>query len=110
MRCAVEVPMSSLSAWMLSLSASISLLLGVSASLRPDSVRQANSAAPAAGKTADGPAKHAVQRIDLSAAINVNLPPTSRELEAVSFRTPDGKSGWVLRLPRRGPPRDTAFS
>jgi len=35
--------------------------------------------------------------------MNVNLPAISRDLEAVSFGTPDGKAGWVLQLPAGGP-------
>jgi hypothetical protein len=102
--------MSSSSPWTLLLCASMSLLLGVSGSLAPDSGRQAKSAAPAASKTADGPAKQAVQRIDLSTAMNVNLPATSRDLEATSFGTPDGKSGWVLRLPGGRPIATPAYA
>ena len=90
--------MSSPSVWTLSLCTSISLLLGVSALLTPDSRQEVKTATKAPSKAADGPAK-AAQRIDLSTAMNVNLPATSRDLEAVSFGTPDGKNGWVLRLP-----------
>src|ERR1700687_724945 len=102
MRCAVEVSMSSPNAWTLSLCTSISLLLGVSALLTPDSRQEVKTATKAPSKAAAGPAR-AAQRMDLSTAMNVNLPATSRDLEAVSFGTPDGKNGWVLRLPRGGP-------
>src|SRR5260370_26500692 len=98
MRCAVEVSMSSSSAWTLSLCTSISLLLGVSALLTPDSRQEVKTATKTPSKAADGPAK-AAQRIDLSTAMNANLPATRRDLEAVSFCTPDGKNGWVLRFP-----------
>src|SRR5882672_12262289 len=90
----MEVPMSYPSAWTLSLCTSISLLLGVSTLLTPDSRQEVKVA----------------QRIDLSAAINVNLPATTRDLEAVSFGTPDGKNGWVLRLPGGRPIATPAFA
>src|SRR3981081_3829004 len=109
MRCAVEVFMSSPSVWTLSLCTSISLLLGVSALLTPDSRQEVKTATKAPSKAADGPAK-AAQRIDLSTAMNVNLPATSRDLEAVSFGTPDGKNGWVLRLPGGRPIATPAYA
>jgi len=105
----MEVPMSYPSAWTLSLCTSISLLLGVSTLLTPDSRQEVKAAPRAPNKAADGPAKVA-QRIDLSAAINVNLPATTRDLEAVSFGTPDGKNGWVLRLPGGRPIATPAFA
>ena len=99
--------MSSPTAWTLSLCTSISLLLGVSTLLTPDSRQEVKTATKTSSKAADGPAKVA-QRIDLSAAINVNLPATKQDLEAVSFGTPDGKTGWVLRL-RRATHRHTSL-
>src|ERR1700674_1583049 len=110
MRCAMEVPMSYPSAWTLSLCTSISLLLGVSALLMPDSRQEVKTAPTAASKAADGPVKTIAQRIDLSAATNVNLPEISRDLEPVSFGTPDGKNGWVLRLPGGRPIATPAFA
>src|SRR5467141_1467661 len=109
MRCAVEVSMSSPSAWTLSLCTSISLLLGVSALLTPDPRQEVKTATKAPSKAADGPAKAAL-RIDLSTAMNVNLPAASRDLEAVSFGTPDGKTGWVLRLPGWRPIATPAYA
>ncbi len=96
-------------AWTLSLCTSISLLLGVSALLTPDSRQEVKTATKTSSKAADGPAKVA-QRIDLSAAINVNLPATKQDLEAVSFGTPDGKTGWVLRLPGGRPIATPAYA
>ncbi len=101
--------MSSSSAWTLSLCTSISLLLGVSALLTPDSRQEVKTATKTPSKAADGPAK-AAQRIDLSTAMNVNLPATSRDLEAVSFGTPDGKNGWVLRFPGGRPIATPAYA
>src|SRR2546429_5179433 len=92
----LEVPMSSPSAW---LSAGVGLLLAVSALLMPDSRPEVKTARTAPDRASDGPVKASALRIDLSKAINVNLPATSRDFEAASFGTPDGKSGWVLRLP-----------
>jgi Ca-activated chloride channel family protein len=103
--------MSSPSAWMLSICSSISLLLGVSALLsRPEPREQAKVEAQATSKTAEPPAKQAAQRIDLSKAMNVSLPATNRNLEAVSFGTPDGKTGWVLRLPGGRPIATPAYA
>ena len=102
--------MSSPTTWTLSLSTSISLLLGVSALPTPGS-RQEVKGPPttAASKAGDRPAKTA-PRIDLSAAMNVNLPATRRDLEAVSFGTPDGKNGWVLQLPGGRPIATPAYA
>src|SRR2546428_8598109 len=106
----MEVPMSSPTAWTLSLCTSISLLLGVSALPTPDSRQEAKAATTATDKAADRPAKAAARRIDLSVAMNVNLPATTRDLEAVSFGTPDGRSGWVLRLPGGRPIATPAYA
>ncbi len=103
--------MSSSNALTLSLCASISLLMGVSALLSsPEAHQQTKSEAQATSKIADAPVKQATQRIDLSKAMNVNLPATSRDLEAVSFGTPDGNSGWVLRLPGGRPIATPAYA
>ena len=90
----------------------MSLLLAASSLL---SLRAAHKpAAPepqAAGKTADATAaKQAAQKIDLSQATNVNLPAASRDLVAESFGTPDGRSGWVLRIPGGRPIATPAYS
>src|SRR6266849_5216373 len=103
--------MSSPTAWTLSLCTSISLLLGATAMLTPDSRQEAKSApTAAASKASEMPAKQTAQRIDLSAAMNVNLPATSRDLEAAAFGTPDGKTGWVLRLPGGRPIATPAYA
>ena len=102
--------MSSPSAWTLSLCTSISLLLGVSALRTPDSRQELKAATTAPSKAADKPVKAGAQRIDLSKAMNVNLPATGRDLEAASFGTPDGKTGWVLRLPGGRPIATPAYA
>jgi len=96
--------------WRLSVCASLILLVGVSAALSRDSRQDAKSAPAAANKAADGPAKQAAQRIDLAKAMNVNLPVIGRDLEAASFGTPDGKTGWVLRLPGGRPIATPAYA
>ena len=102
--------MSSQTSWMLSLGMSLSLLLGVTALCRPDSNQEVKTVAAAASKDADGPAKQAVRRIDLNTAVNVNLPSPKRDLESTSFGTPDGKRGWVLRLPGGRPIATPAYA
>ncbi|OLD81237.1 MAG: hypothetical protein AUF67_09045 [Acidobacteria bacterium 13_1_20CM_58_21] len=103
----LEVPMSSPSAW---LSAGVGLLLAVSALLTPDSRPEVKTARTAPDRASDGPVKTSALRIDLSKAMNVNLPATSRDFEAASFGTPDGKSGWVLRLPGGRPIATPAYA
>ena len=39
-----------------------------------------------------------LQKVDLGAATDVALPSSQVALKAVSYRTPDGRSGWVLRV------------
>lgn len=38
-------------------------------------------------------------KIDLGKSVKVSLPEATRELKPANFRTPDGKTGWVVRLP-----------
>jgi Ca-activated chloride channel homolog len=102
--------MSSQTGWTLSLGASLCLLLGVTALCTPDSPQDVKTVTAAASKAADGPSKLAVRRIDLSTAVNVNLPTPKRDLEAESFGTPDGKTGWVLRLPGGRPIATPAYA
>ena len=40
-----------------------------------------------------------LQRLDLSAAIGVSLPSRLKELQPAGCHTPDGRTGWVPRLP-----------
>lgn len=98
--------------WRISLCASVCLLVGFAGVLRPETQKQgaAAPAASAASKTADGVGKTALQKIDLSAAINVNLPAPARDLEPASFGTPDGRTGWVLRLPGGRPIATPAYA
>jgi outer membrane protein assembly factor BamB len=86
--------------------------VGFTTVLRPETQKGAVGvpAAAAAGKAAEGAGKAAAQRIDLSAAVNVNLPATTRDLVAASFGTPDGRTGWVLRLPGGRPIATPAYA
>ena len=102
--------MSSQSSWMLSLGVSVSLLLGVTALCTTDSRQKVSTVTAAESKAADGPAKQAVKRIDLSTAVSVNLPTPKHDLEASSFGTSDGRTGWVLRLPGGRPIATPAYA
>jgi hypothetical protein len=59
--------------WTLPVCASISLLLGASALMKPDSRQEVKALAMAAGQVSEATAKTAARRIDLSQAMNVNL-------------------------------------
>ena len=100
--------MSSRIAWKISLCTGLFLLAGFLIVLRSESPKQATPGAPPA-KSAGKPAKNTPQKIDLSAAMNVSLPP-SRDLEPASFNTQDGKTGWVLRLPGNRPIATPAYA
>ena len=119
--------MSSRSASRISLCASLCLLAGFPGVLRletnhteagaaPAVARAAREAAPGAAKTAaaakaaDSPTKNVAKKIDLSVAPTVNLPEARQDLEPTSFTTPDGKAGWVLRLPGRRPIATPAYA
>jgi Ca-activated chloride channel homolog len=98
--------------WKVSLCTSVCLLVGFAGVLRPETPKQSAAAPvpPAAHKAADGAGKTAAQKIDLSAAVNVNLPAPARDLEAASFGTPDGRTGWVLRIPGGRPIATPAYA
>jgi len=51
-----------------------------------------------------------LQKLDLSAATDVALPETQAALKAASYRTPDGRSGWVLQLPGGRPIATPAYA
>src|SRR5579864_7612577 len=129
--------MSSQIGWRFSVCASVCLLAGFATVLRPERWQAKGGTAPAvvaakeaadspakapagkpvykpvqttAEKPANGPAKSAAQKIDLSAAMNVNLPAPARDLEPASFGTPDGRTGWVLRLPGNRPIATPAYA
>jgi Ca-activated chloride channel family protein len=81
-------------------------LVGAALSLtapRPYAAGQTGGAAGAAAlpkKQPQGAAGAAKQlKIDLGKSIKVSLPAETRELKPANFRTPDGKTGWVVRIP-----------
>lgn len=49
-------------------------------------------------------------KIDLSAAVKVPLPEGMKELQPASFKTKDGKDGWVVRVPGGRPLATPAYS
>lgn len=49
-------------------------------------------------------------RIDLGKAVKVALPKTSDDLKPVSFKTDDGREGWVVRIPGGRPLATPAYS
>src|ERR1700755_1418829 len=49
-------------------------------------------------------------KIDLSAAVKVPLPEAMKELQPASFKTKDGKEGWVVRVPGGRPLATPAYS
>lgn len=93
----------------LSVCAGLSLVLGVWV-LASHRSPQETKVTTAEKKATDSPTKAVPRRIDLNSAMNVNLPGTKRVLEPVSFGTPDGKSGWVLRLPGGRPIATPAYA
>ena len=97
-----------------SLLASVFLLAGFTGVLRPETQGHAEAGAttanPGANKAADSTTKVRVQQIDLRTAVNVNLPSPVQDLEAASFGTPDGRTGWVLRLPGGRPIATPAYA
>jgi Ca-activated chloride channel family protein len=99
--------------WRISVCASVCLLAGFVAVMRSETPKQAGTGAPkpvAAKEVRDRAAKTPPQRIDLEKAINVSLPAPARDLEAASFGTPDGRTGWVLRLPGGRPIATPAYA
>lgn len=51
-----------------------------------------------------------LQKVDLGAAVDVALPSSQIALKAATYRTPDGRSGWVLRLPGGRPLATPAYA
>src|SRR3712207_6456634 len=65
----------------------------------------------AAAKPSATPAAAPKQiKIDLSAAVKVPLPSEMKELEPAAFKTSDGKTGWVVRVPGGRPLATPAYS
>jgi Ca-activated chloride channel family protein len=49
-------------------------------------------------------------KIDLGKSVKVSLPEETRGLRPAAFRTPDGKTGWVVRIPGGRPLATPAYS
>jgi Ca-activated chloride channel homolog len=58
-------------------------------------------------KVADAPKP---VRIDLSKAVTVSLPKTGDDMRPASFKTADGREGWVVRIPGGRPLATPAYS
>ncbi len=56
------------------------------------------------------PSKIDRKKLDLSAALNVELPSAGHDLQPAAFRTSDGKAGWVLQLPGGRPIATPAYA
>ena len=90
-------------------------LLGAAVSataLRPYAAAgQTQGAAAKAPKQPQEAAEAAkLSKIDLGKSVKVSLPGRQPALTPVSFRTADGKSGWVVRIPGNRPLATPAYS
>jgi Ca-activated chloride channel homolog len=85
----------------------VSVSTGLSRTPQPGTAPAENGDPP---KTAAGDPKPVLTKLDLGSALNVDLPAAKRDLEAVTFRTSDGKGGWVLRLPGGRPIATPAYA
>jgi len=102
--------MSSSSQSVLSCCLGLVLLVAFPAVFHEGAPQDTESKGAASTKAVDESLKKAGPRIDLSAATKVNLPEPRQELVAANFSTPDGKSGWVLRIPGRRPIATPAYA
>jgi Ca-activated chloride channel homolog len=96
--------------WSLCLFAGLSLLLGTPATVQEGVEKTVEPAARAKNNAADGQARRATLHIDLREALALTLPEPKGELQAAPFQTPDGKSGWVLRIPGARPIATPAYA
>jgi len=95
-----------------SLCAGLGLLLAIPASLTlQDKAPQPATTVAADKKIApEAPSKLAAPQIDLRKAVRLALPEPKGVLQAATFQTPDGKSGWVLRIPGARPIATPAYA
>jgi outer membrane protein assembly factor BamB len=100
------------SGWTVSLCASLSLFLvtSVSLTLKEKSAQAPKTVGSAKNSAPEPKAKLAAPQIDLSKAVLLTLPEPRGVLEAASFQTPDGRSGWVLRIPGARPIATPAYA
>ena len=91
----------------LSLCASLGLLLAI-----PASFTLKEKTPPSATTVTSAKAKERAPapQIDLSKAVALALPEAKGALQAAAFQTPDGKSGWVLRIPGARPIATPAYA
>ncbi|MFL6333006.1 MAG: PQQ-binding-like beta-propeller repeat protein, partial [Pyrinomonadaceae bacterium] len=75
--------------------------------LRPHAAAGQASPPKEARKVAETPQ---TVRIDLSKAVKVSLPKPAHDLQPASFRTDDGREGWVVRIPGGRPLATPAYS
>ena len=96
----------------LPLCAVLGLLLAIPAGLaRHGQAPQPATTVASAKKIApEPPARLAAPQIDLRKAVALALPEPKGVLQAASFQTPDGKSGWVLRIPGARPIATPAYA
>jgi Ca-activated chloride channel homolog len=96
--------------WTLCLCAGLSLLMSTPATVEENQEKPAKSGPWAKKNAPDGMEKPATTQIDLSKALAFRLPEPKRELQVAPFQTPDGKSGWVLRIPGARPIATPAYA
>ena len=48
--------------------------------------------------------------VDLNAAVEIGLPKIDTDLQPAAFTTPDGREGWVLRIPGGRPIATPAYA
>ena len=96
----------------LSLCAGLGLFLAIPGSLTlQDKAPQPATTVASAKKIApELPSKLAAPQIDLRKAVRLALPEPKGVLQAATFQTPDGKSGWVLRIPGARPIATPAYA
>jgi Ca-activated chloride channel family protein len=96
----------------LSLGAGLGLLLAIPAGLagHGQAPQPATTVASAKKIAPEPPARLAAPQIDLRKAVALALPEPKGFLQAASFHTPDGKSGWVLRIPGARPIATPAYA
>jgi hypothetical protein len=51
-----------------------------------------------------------VEQLNLDGAVPVTVPVPTQDLTAASFSTPDGKQGWVLKIPGGRPIATPAYA
>jgi Ca-activated chloride channel homolog len=74
----------------------------------PGGARAAAAVAPKGPRTVAEVPKPV--NIDLSKAVKVSLPKPGQDLQPASFRTADGREGWVVRIPGGRPLATPAYS